>query len=127
MVLNFWATWCGPCREMEPHFEKISAHFAADKDIQFYSLNCDDDEALVPTFLAEEKPKTTVLFADNLEILFAISSFPTTVILDRSGKIAFRSDGFDPDSVDKDLTEAIERTLHANEAAPPSQTAASHP
>jgi thiol-disulfide isomerase/thioredoxin len=127
VVLNFWATWCGPCREMEPHFEKISAHFAADKDVQFYSLNCDDDEALVPPFLQEEKPKTTVLFADNLERLFAVNSFPTTLILDRTGKIAFRSDGFDPDTVDKDLTDAIERTLRASEATPASQTAASHP
>jgi thiol-disulfide isomerase/thioredoxin len=117
VVLNFWATWCGPCRAMEPHFEKVSAHFAANKEIQFYSVNCDDDETLVPAFLEEEKPKTSILFADNLDNLFAVSSFPTTLILDRTGKIAFRSDGFDPDTIDKDLTEAIERTLHPNEAA----------
>jgi thiol-disulfide isomerase/thioredoxin len=127
VVLNFWATWCGPCREMEPHFEKIASQFASDKDVQFYSLNCDDDETLVPPFLQQEKPKTPVLFADNLDLLFAVSSFPTTVVLDRSGKIAFRSDGFDPDSVERDLTDAIQRTLHASDATPASESAASHP
>jgi thiol-disulfide isomerase/thioredoxin len=111
VVLNFWATWCGPCRVLEPHFEKIAAHYAADKDVQFFALNCDDDESLV-----EEKPKTTVLFADNLESYFAVNSFPTTVILGRDGKIAFRVDGFDPDTVDKILTDAIERALHGTAA-----------
>jgi thiol-disulfide isomerase/thioredoxin len=112
VVLNFWATWCGPCRELEPHFEKIAAHYAGDKDIQFFQLNCDDDETLVGPYLEEEKPKTMTLFADNLESYFAVSSFPTTVIVGRDGKIAFRSDGFDPDTVDKTLSDAIERVLH---------------
>jgi thiol-disulfide isomerase/thioredoxin len=112
VVLNFWATWCGPCRELEPHFEKIAAHYAGDKDVQFFQLNCDDDETLVGPYLEEEKPKTMILFADNLESYFAVSSFPTTVILGRDGKIAFRSDGFDPDTVDKTLGDAIERVLH---------------
>ena len=63
-------------------------------------------------YLAEEKPKATVLFADNLDSYFSVSSFPTTLILGRDGKIAFRSDGFDPDTVDKTLRDAIERALH---------------
>jgi thiol-disulfide isomerase/thioredoxin len=112
VVMNFWATWCGPCRELEPHFAKVAAHYAGDKNIQFFALNCDDDESLVAPYLEEEKPKTTVLFADNLESYFAVNSFPTTVILGRDGKIAFRTDGFDPDTVDQVLIEAIDRALH---------------
>lgn len=112
IVLNFWATWCGPCRALEPHFERLVAQYAEDKSIQFFELNCDDDETLVEPYLAEEKPKATVLFADNLDSYFSVSSFPTTLILGRDGKIAFRSDGFDPDTVDKILRDAIERALH---------------
>ena len=81
---------------LEPHFEKIAAQYAEDKSIQFLELNCDDDEALVEPYLAEEKPRATVLFADNLDSYFSVSSFPTTLILGRDGKIEFRSDSFDP-------------------------------
>jgi thiol-disulfide isomerase/thioredoxin len=116
VVLNFWATWCGPCREMEPHFEKLATHYAGQNDVLFYGLNCDEDEALVAPYLAEEKPKTPMLFADGLDRLLRVDAFPTTVILDRTGKIAFRSDGFDPDTVDKVLGEAVERAVHGSEA-----------
>jgi thiol-disulfide isomerase/thioredoxin len=119
LVLTFWATWCGPCRELEPHFDKIAAHYMARTDLVFYALNCDDDESLVLPFLQEEKPKTPTLFADGLERLFGIVSFPTTVILDRTGKIAFRVDGFDPEGFERSLVQAIERTAQpAGESSP---------
>jgi thiol-disulfide isomerase/thioredoxin len=127
LVLNFWATWCGPCHELEPHFEKIAARYASDKGIEFFALNCDDDETLVPPYLEEEKPKATVLFADNLESYFSVSSFPTTIILGRDGKIAFRSDGFDPDTVDKTLGDAIESALHGGDTPATTQTSAKTP
>jgi thiol-disulfide isomerase/thioredoxin len=117
VVLNFWATWCGPCREMEPHFEKVAAHFAANNDILFFALDCDEDESLVAPYLLEEKPKTTVLFADGLDRLLQVDSFPTTVILDHTGKIAFRTDGFDPDTVERTLIDAINRILQPQAAS----------
>jgi len=117
LVLSFWATWCGPCRELEPLLEKVEAQFAGRQDIVFYALNCDDDESLVKPFLAESKLRTPALFADGLERLLRVGSFPTTVILDRSGKIAFRQDGFDPDGFEKSLTEAISKTAQAGSEA----------
>jgi thiol-disulfide isomerase/thioredoxin len=112
VVLNFWTTWCGPCREWEPHFEKIATRFMGrEKDVVFYEVNCDEDETLVPAALAEEKPKTTVLFGDGLDVLLQVTSFPTTVILDREGKIAYRAEGFDPDGTDQTMVEAVERTI----------------
>ena len=126
VVLNFWATWCGPCREMEPHFERMAARFSANKDVLFYAMNCDEDESLVANYLQEEKPKVTVLFADGLESALRIDSFPTTVILDRSGKIAFRKEGFDPDTVDKVLAEAVERVSQGGQAPPPDSASISH-
>ncbi|MGB8493422.1 MAG: TlpA disulfide reductase family protein [Candidatus Acidiferrum sp.] len=126
VVLNFWATWCGPCRELEPHFEKVVARFSGEKDVLFYDLNCDEDESLVAPYLAEERPKTTVLFADGLDILLRVNSFPTTVILDRAGKVAYRSEGFDPDDIEKVLTEAITRVAHTPET-PAAATASARP
>ena len=126
VVLNFWATWCGPCRELEPHFEKVAARFSSERDVLFYGLNCDEDESLVAPYLAEERPKTTILFADGLDILLRVNSFPTTVILDRAGKVAYRSDGFDPDDIEKVLTDAITRVAHPPEN-PAAATASARP
>lgn len=123
LVLNFWATWCGPCRAMEPYFERIAQRYAGRNDLLFYSLNCDDDESLVMPYLQEEKPKTTALFADGLDKFLQVYSFPTTLIIDRTGKIAFRTEGFDYESVEKLLTEAIERTIPTASTSSPGSAA----
>ena len=112
LVLNFWATWCGPCREWEPHFEKVAGHFLGrDKEVVFLEVNCDEDETLVPPYLAEEKPRTPVVFADGLDDLLHVNSFPTTLILSRTGKIAYRAEGFDPEGRDQTLIDAIEGAI----------------
>jgi len=116
VVMNFWATWCGPCREWEPHFEKIATRFLGrEKDVAFFEVNCDEDETLVAPYLAEEKPRTAVLFADGLDGLLQVNSFPTTVILDRTGKIAYRAEGFDPDGRDQTLVDAIEKAINVKQ------------
>jgi thiol-disulfide isomerase/thioredoxin len=113
VVLSFWATWCGPCKELEPLFERVAAKYSSKPDMIFYELNCDDDESLVAPFVAQEKPRTTVLFADGMDRLLRVDSFPTVVVLDRKGKIAFRTDGLDPDGFEKSLSSAIDSTLNA--------------
>jgi thiol-disulfide isomerase/thioredoxin len=124
LVLSFWATWCGPCRELEPHFEKVAARYSGKPDVVFYRLNCDDDESLVAPYLAQEKPKTPALFADGLDRLLSVSAYPTTIVLDRTGKIAFRVDGFDEDSFEKSLQDAIDRA--ASPTAEASSTEVKH-
>ena len=120
LVMNFWTTWCGPCRQWEPQFEKVAGRFAGqEKDVVFLEVNCDEDETLVGPYLAEEKPKSSVLFADGLDRLLGVDSFPTTLILDRSGKIAYRAVGFEPEGSDQSLIEAIERTLRPEERVSP--------
>jgi thiol-disulfide isomerase/thioredoxin len=119
LVMNFWTTWCGPCREWGPHFEKVAGRFAGqEQDVVFFDVNCDEDETLVGPYLAEQKPMASVLFADGLDRLLQVDSFPTTLILDRTGKIAYRAVGFDPEESDASLIEAIEKTLRPAEMAP---------
>ena len=112
LVLNFWTTWCSPCREWEPHFEKVAGHFLGrEKEVVFLEVNCDEDETLVGPYLAEVKPRATVVFADGLDGLLHVNSFPTTMILSRTGKIAYRSEGFDPEGRDQTLIDAIDGAI----------------
>lgn len=109
LVINFWATWCGPCHALEPIYEKLAARNAGNPDLIFLSANCDEDESLVAPYLAERHSRTTEVFADRLEELFNVESFPTVLILDASGKVAFRSNGFDPETIEDELGTAIRR------------------
>jgi hypothetical protein len=61
-----------------------------------------------------------------MELLLRVNAFPTTVILDRDGKVAYRSDGFSPDNIEKVLTDAITRVVHPTETPTP-DTATARP
>jgi thiol-disulfide isomerase/thioredoxin len=118
LVVNFWATWCGPCHALEPLFARVASQFQGAPEILFLSADCDEDETLVPPYLAAAKPRTTVVFADGLERHFSIDAFPTVIVLDRQGKIAYRTDGFDPDSFEQELGAAVHRVLTTENAKP---------
>jgi thiol-disulfide isomerase/thioredoxin len=111
LIVNFWATWCGPCRALEPLYEHVAAQFHNEKDALFLSADCDEDESLVATYLDEVKPKTTVVFADGLDSFFRVDTFPTVIVLDRYGKIAFRSSGFGDARFEQDLAVAVRSAL----------------
>ena len=124
LVVNFWATWCGPCRALEPLYERVAAHFSEQHDVHFLAADCDEDESLVPAYLDDVKPKTAVVFSDGLDALFSVDSYPTVIVLDRSGKVAFRSSGFGDDSFEQQLSSAIRLALAAS---PPSPSPAPQP
>lgn len=124
LVINFWATWCGPCRALEPFYEQVARQFRTEKDAIFLSANCDDDESLVEPYLDEVKPQTNEVFADGLDNLFGIESFPTVIVLDRSGKIVYRSDGFGDPNFEKDLAAAIHQAISSSSTASTSSSPA---
>jgi thiol-disulfide isomerase/thioredoxin/Tfp pilus assembly protein PilF len=118
IVLNFWATWCGPCHALEPLFGHVAADFQSSPEALFLSADCDEDETLVAPYLQNDKMATEVVFADGLDRLFSVNSFPTVIVIDRQGKIAFRSDGFQPDTFERDLSAAVRRALDKTTSAP---------
>jgi len=119
LVVNFWATWCGPCHALEPLFARVAADFRANPDVFFLAANCDEDESLVAGYLEEDKPRTAVVFADGLDRFFTVNSFPTVMVIDRAGKTAYRSDGFEPDNFESNLAAAVRRALVPQVASSP--------
>jgi thiol-disulfide isomerase/thioredoxin len=111
VVLNFWATWCGPCRELEPMFDQVAEKFTDKSDVVFFAVNTDEDETRVLPFLEREKSKSRVLFADGFDDFLEVASLPTVLILDRTGKIVYRGNGFEPGSFIDELTRAIEQVV----------------
>jgi thiol-disulfide isomerase/thioredoxin len=119
LVVNFWTTWCGPCHALEPLFAHVAVDFQANQDVLFLAANCDEDESLVKSYLEADKPRTPVVFADGLDRFFAVNCFPTVMVIDRVGSIAYRSDGFEPQSFEPNLAAAIRRALAPASASSP--------
>jgi thiol-disulfide isomerase/thioredoxin len=117
LVVNFWATWCGPCHALEPIYEKLAARYAGNAEVVFLSANCDEDESLVAPYLAERKPHSNEVFADGLDELFGVDSFPTVLIVDHAGKVVFRANGFDPETIEQELGEAIQQAVGTTKPA----------
>ena len=111
MVLNFWATWCGPCRELEPLFENVAAIYADRSDVVFFAANADEDEALVKPFLDERKWKVQVVFPDGLDDFLRILSLPTIIVVDHSKNFVTGSMAIGPEEFSEQLTNAIDRAL----------------
>ncbi len=115
IVMTFWATWCTPCRELDPLLEQVLQEYAGRGDLVFLTLNTDEDESRVLPFLQKHHIPGTILFADGLDDLYKVESLPTLIILDRTGKVSYRAEGFDPDTIVSELKGAIEHTLAASQ------------
>ena len=92
--------------------------FQNDNAVQFLGANCDEDESLVAPYLAVEQPKINMVFADGLDRLLAITSFPTVVVLDPTGKIVYRSVGFGGDTFETNLADAIRKATTPSASEP---------
>ncbi|HWQ03668.1 MAG TPA: thioredoxin-like domain-containing protein [Candidatus Nitrosotenuis sp.] len=117
LVLSFWATWCRPCRELQPLLEQAAVHFNGEKSVLFLAANRDEDETLVAPFLENHKTIWLPVFSDGLERIFRVESLPTVLVLDRAGKVVFRVNGYDPDGFLDGLKKSIRDALAASAAA----------
>jgi thiol-disulfide isomerase/thioredoxin len=113
VVLSFWATWCTPCRELEPQLAKLQQDYAGRTDVVFVAANTDEDTTRVQPFLQKVSVLGNVVFADGLDDLLGVKDLPTLMILDRTGKIAYRAEGYDPDNSVAQLKTAMDKTLAA--------------
>lgn len=111
LILDFWATWCVPCRVQHPLYEALRARFGARGDVEFLEMNSDDDRTVVEPFLTAEKWGKVVYFEDGLARLLNVMNIPTTIVIDKSGRIASRMDGFDPSTFLDQMTERIQTML----------------
>jgi thiol-disulfide isomerase/thioredoxin len=116
LVLSFWATWCGPCRELEPQFVQVAKSYAGNDNIVFYAVNTDEDESLVAPFLNHEKWDVPVVYAGGLDEFVKVQSLPTVLIVDRSGKITYRINGYPPEGFAENLTNGIQAAVGAGAA-----------
>jgi thiol-disulfide isomerase/thioredoxin len=111
LVVSFWATWCGPCRLLEPMLIQVSKAYADNSNVAFLAVNTDEDESQVPPFLAEEKWDIPIAYADGLDDFMKVDTLPTVMVYGRDGKIIYRANGLDEDKFSSSLNSAIQDAL----------------
>ncbi|QJW48138.1 TlpA family protein disulfide reductase [bacterium BFN5] len=92
-VINFWATWCPPCREEMPELNQF--YQGHKQDIDFYAINIQESQTKVNDFIRANQLVFPVLldFDGAIAKLFQINAIPTTVVIDKHGIIQYRKAG----------------------------------
>lgn len=89
VFVNFWATWCGPCRMEIPHFVKLVDKYEDDLVILGISVDNPKDYEKIPSFSSNYKVNYPILLDSRGEVNYmygGIQSIPTTFVLNREGK-----------------------------------------
>ncbi|BEU86557.1 hypothetical protein TAMA11512_00210 [Selenomonas sp. TAMA-11512] len=95
-IINFWATWCPPCRAEMPELDILAGELKNRDDVAFYAVNLGDNPDTVHRFLVETGlvDLTILLNQDNSAARqYAVQSIPTTILIDADGKLAYRQIG----------------------------------
>lgn len=94
VVVNFWASWCGPCREEMPNLESSWIQHK-DKGVVFLGINVLDDKSGAVSFIKENNVTFTNLYDHDgkLASSFNINSLPVTLFVDAGGAIIQKSFG----------------------------------
>ena len=109
VVVDFWATWCGPCRALMPHIQKMHEQLAA-KGLTILGLDVGEDAATVEKFAKEQSYTFRLLLDAEPQVTsrYFVQGYPTTFVIDRAGRIAFRDAGSGNPT---DLQAAVEKVL----------------
>jgi len=120
VLLNFWATWCGPCREELPLLSGLSQEYAG-KKVRFIAVSADDmkDRAKIDQFLSRQKLDMEVWLGADLDMLERAglgNVLPATMILDEQGEIVARILG---EAREQDVRAPLDWLLGGKAGPPP--------
>lgn len=94
VFINFWASWCPPCRAEFPSVQKLYEKYSGNKNLVFLTINLDDQVEKGKMYLEKEEFTVPFLIPNgNIPKAFFGGSLPTTVVLDKSGKIRMHHTG----------------------------------
>ena len=104
VMINFWATWCGPCRQEMPLLDELYSRYER-VGFNLLGVNIDDDSRRAMQMIEELGVKFPVLFDSNKEVskLYEVEAMPVTVLVDREGNVRYVHHGYKPGYEDKYL------------------------
>ncbi|MCB1842407.1 MAG: TlpA family protein disulfide reductase [Halioglobus sp.] len=106
VMINFWATWCGPCRQEMPLLDELYTRYER-VGFKLLGVNIDDDSRRAMEMVAELGVNFPVLFDESKDVsrLYQVEAMPVTVLVDRSGTVRHVHHGYKPGYEQEYLTE----------------------
>jgi len=106
VMINFWATWCGPCRQEMPLLDELYGRYQR-VGFNLLGVNIDDDSRRAMAMVNELGIKFPVLFDEDKKVskLYEVEAMPLTLLLDREGTVRHIHHGYQPGYEQKYLDE----------------------
>ena len=100
VLVDFWATWCPPCKKSLPFFEKLDNKY---KNLQVIAINIDDDKKNASQFLEQNNLKLTAVYDADKSVVgaFDVPVMPTAYLIDQYGKIQYIHSGYSEENMKK--------------------------
>ena len=121
-VVNFWAIWCGPCREELPMLTRLSAEYGG-KQVRFVAVSADEwkKRAAVESFVTANHLNMEIWLGADLDMLERANLgnvLPATLILDQQGDVVVRVLG---EAREEDIRKPLDWLLSGKNGAPPDE------
>jgi len=111
VYLDFWASWCAPCRHTFPWMQKIQQQYQS-RGLEVVTINMDENVEDANEFLRDLRPKFTVLFDPNGQVAgaYQLPTMPSSFLITRDGRVASVHSGF-REGDDSELEKRIQAAL----------------
>lgn len=114
VYVDFWASWCGPCRQSFPWMNEMLSKYQS-QGLEIIAVNLDNSRADADSFLEKNPASFTVVFDPTATMppLYGVKGMPTSYLIDASGEIILQHAGFNAshrESLEASIQQALEST-----------------
>ena len=112
VLVDFWASWCAPCKASFPVYAKIDSAYAG-RGLVIVAVSVDESASAYAAFVARLKPPFATLHDSRQKLVAQVQvpTMPTSYLVDRAGRVRFVHAGFHGEQTERDLRREIEFLL----------------